>query len=302
MGAATRYRKKFLSEHPKCAFCGGNADAKTIEHCPPRAMFQFREWPEGFEFPACENCNLGTDNEDLLVAMLARIDPFEEKGDKDGKQVGLMRAVNKQFPGLFEKMMPTASEARRQNRELGITPKDGRTHQEAGPLKVPEEFHRAVCIFARKLAKGIFYREAGFSFPNDGCLLLNWFTNADFMRDGKYTVFDLLKELSGDAPPLLRGGKFLNDQFEYKLSISPNKNVFVVQARFGNAFGFAVFGSTTPGTLETSIERLREQSQRDGPFAVLQSLTLGEARGKPSGAETSLEEIRQGCRVRQPPV
>lgn len=274
MGAATRHRKQFLRAHPRCAFCGGEANATTIEHCPPRAMFQFRQWPEGFEFPSCEACNLGTDDQDLLVSLLARMDPFEEKGNLDGKQEGLMKLAHRQFPGLFEKMMLSASEARRRNRDLGLRPAPGQTHQETGAVKVPEEFHRAVCVLARKLAKGIYYSEAGRPFPNDACLLLNWFTNAELLRTGKYLLFDLLKELGGTAPPLQRSGKYLNDQFEYKLSLSPEKEFLVLQARFGNAFGLVVFGSAIPGKLEAIVTRLREQTERDGPFAILQSPTL----------------------------
>ena len=274
MGAATRHRRKFLEAHPRCAFCAGKAAATTIEHCPPRAMFQFRLWPEGFEFPSCEPCNHGSDDDDLLISMLARMDPFELKGDLDGKQVGLMKAVNRQFPGLFEKMMPSASEARRSNRELGLQPAPGQTHQEAGAVKVPKEFHDAVCVFARKLSKGIYYREASVVVPDDGCLLLTWFTNADILRTGKYPAFEALKELSGVAPPLQRGGTYLNDQFEYKLSISPDQDVFVLQARFGHSFGVVIFGSTLVGKLEGMVTKLREQTERNGPFAVLQSPVL----------------------------
>lgn len=274
MGAAARYRRKFLAEHPICAFCGGQSHSMTIEHCPPRAMFQDRLWPEGFEFPACKDCNQGTGNQDLLIAMFARMNPFEEKGDADGRLEGLMRMVNKQYPGMFEKITPSASEARRHNRELGLKPALGQTHQESGMVKVPEELHEAVCVLAKKLAKGIFYRETRHIFPDEGCLLLNWFTNADLVRDGKYIVFDLLKKISGEVPPTVRAGKYLRDQFEYKLSISPEQNVFILQARFGAAFGLAVFGSTIPGLLESGITRLRDQSSRAGPFAVLQSPTM----------------------------
>jgi len=237
-------------------------------------MFQFRLWPEGFEFPSCKPCNQGSDNDDLLIAMLARMDPFELKGDLDGKHVGLMKAVNQQFPGLFEKMMPSAAEARRKNREIGLRPTPGQTHQEAGAVKLPMEFHNAVCVFARKLSKGIYYRETGKPFPDDGCLLLTWFTNADILRTGTYPAFDALKALAGTAPPLQRGATYLNDQFEYKLSISTDLKIFVLQARLGHSFGVVVFGSTLVGKLEGIVTQLREQTERNGPFAVLQSPTL----------------------------
>jgi hypothetical protein len=105
MGSATRHRKAFLIANPVCAFCGGNTPAATIEHCPPRAMFQRRQWPEGFEFPACEACNQDTGDDDLVVAMLARMDPFEDRGNLDGKGPGIMAAVSQQYPGIFGKMM-----------------------------------------------------------------------------------------------------------------------------------------------------------------------------------------------------
>lgn len=273
MGAAARYRRKFLAQHKICAFCGGRNLATTIEHCPPRALFQHRLWPEGFEFPACPECNQGTEDQDLLVAMLARMNPFEDNGNLDGKLEGLMRMVGKQHPGLFKKMIPSASEARRHNRELGLKLGPGQSHQDTGVANLPVEFHDAVCVLGRKLAKGLFYRDAGLIFPDEGCLLLNWFSNADLIRDGKYIVFDLLREVAGSAPPTERGGKFLGDQFEYKLSLAPERNVFILQARFGGAFGLAVFGSTIPGLLEAGITRLREQTSRSGPFAILQSTT-----------------------------
>ena len=141
-------------------------------------------------------------------------------------------------------------------------------------MKVPEELHVAVCTLGRKLAKGVFYRETGIIFTDTGCLLLNWFTNADLVRDGKYIVFDLLKEIGGNSPPTQRSGKYLGDQFEYKMTLAPENNIFILQARFGAAFGMAVFGSTTPGLLETNVVRLREQTSREGPFAVLQSSSV----------------------------
>ncbi len=274
MGASSHHRRRFLLANPVCAFCGGKVAATTIEHCPPRAMFQYRQWPEGFEFPACEACNSGTGDHDLLIAMLARMDPFTNQGNKDEKLIGLMQMANKQYPGMFKKMMPSAIEARRQNRELGIQPAAGQSHQDTGVVKIPDEIHEAVCVLARKLAKGVFYREVATPFPDEGCLLLNWFTNSELFRTGQYMVFDLLKELSGTAPPLLRSGQYLNDQFEYKLSLSADKTTMVLQARFGNTFGLVVFGSSIVGLLEASVTRLREQTERSGPFAVLQSTTL----------------------------
>ena len=84
---------------------------------------------------------------------------------------------------------------------------------------------------------------------------------------------------SGSASGLLiRSGRFLNDQFEYKFSLSSERHLLALQARFGNAFGLVVFGSTTPGLIEKHVDHLRETHPLDdegpGPFTILQSATL----------------------------
>ena len=60
-----------------------------------------------------------------------------------------------------------------------------------------------------------------------------------------------------------------NLQFELE-AVALDENLQAI----GKAFGLVIFGCTIPGKLEASIERLREQNQNDGPFAVLQSRSL----------------------------
>lgn len=272
MGKIVRQRKhEFLAANPFCIFCGGTAASTTIEHCPPRAMFQNKQWPEGFDFPSCGPCNNGTSDQDLLVSMIARSDPFTNQGDSDGRSLGLMKMVNKQYPGLFGKMLMSPREARQHNRGAGVVPALGHTHQQSGVVKVPPEMHAAVGVFAAKLSKAIYFMHSRRAFPNHGCLMLNWFTNEQLFREGKYVLFDLLKNQQGIAPKPERGGKYLNDQFEYKLALSPEFDVFVLQACFGKGFGFVVFGCTTAGNLESIMARVEKEHGGKVPFVYLQS-------------------------------
>lgn len=243
----------------------------SIEHTPPRSLFLDRVWPEGFEFPSCDACNQGTSNDDLVFAVFGRIDPFSATEDSDGKMRGLLKALNRQHPGIFQRVIPSSNEARRKNRELGISPAPGMTHNETGVVKVPDELHAAVCRLAGKLAKGIYYRETDNIFPACGCLLLNWFTNAELVRDGKYRAFEMLTSIAGETPKVERSGKHLGDQFEYKWSLSVDQFLFALQARFSRAFGIVVFGSAKEGLLEEAIAALRQATGTRGPFAVLQS-------------------------------
>jgi hypothetical protein len=161
-------------------------------------------------------------------------------------------------------MMPSHSEARRANRELGLVPRAGRTHQDTGVVKISPEVQEAVQSIARKLAKGLYYLETSTIFPNDGALLFQWFTNADVLREGRPVLFESLKELTGKVPVLRRADKDLRDQFAYKLSVSDDVKLFALQATFGRSFGFVVFGSTNRGQLESIAAELRAQTGRDG--------------------------------------
>lgn len=238
-------------------------------------MFDNREWPEGFEFSSCSACNHGTSDEDMLVAMMGRMDAFDDTGNEDPQLAGLVKRVHKQYPTLFEKMMPSAIEARRTNRTLGLTLKKGKTHQENCVVNVTDEMQTAVEVFSRKLAKAIYYQNTNEIFPQDGCLLLTWFTNAELVRPQGYLPFNLLRDISGNTPPIQRSAKLLNAQFEYKISITTDNQLFVIQAAFGRAFGVVIFGSTQAGQLEKIITQLREENQRErGPLQVLQSSIL----------------------------
>jgi hypothetical protein len=194
--------------------------------------------------------------------MLARLDPFQNRGDLDGKTPGLMTRAHKRFPGLFGKMLALDADGQpRANGEWQIT----------------DEMRNAVDVLAAKLTKGIYFRHTGAIFPSGGGLVMTWFTNADVITDGGYKLFDVLKHLSAEAPALVRSRKWLNDQFEYKLSLSPEQHILAPQAKFGNAFGFVVFGSTTAGLLEKYVRQVITAGPRtDGvePFRILQSATL----------------------------
>ena len=130
--------------------------------------------------------------------------------------------------------------------------------------------HRAVCVFSSKLAKAIYFQETDSIFPNDGGLMFNWFSNSELVLSGKYKVFELLESLGGNVRKLKRSGKSLNSQFEFKVSMSVDRDLLVIQAAFGKAFGTVTFGIRTPGRLEALRARMREQTGKDGPFTMLQ--------------------------------
>jgi len=249
---------EFIKQNPWCIFCGGTEATTTKEHCPPRALFQHRAWPEGFEFPACVKCNNGTANDDRMLAMLARTDYKGDAGNRDGGFSGLVAGVHSQDASQIRAMLPSVREARTYNRRYCIVPKPGQTHQDASPVKITPEMQAAVEVFSGKLAKALYFREARKVFPSHGRLALRWFTNVELLENDSYPVFQMLEGIGGSAPLLKRGGKILNDQFSYKFTAPSNADMFVLQASFGSAFGLVIFGSSEAGRLEAIMTEIAE--------------------------------------------
>lgn len=269
MGMSRKHKDAFKLAHPTCIFCGGANPMTTIEHCPPRAMFQNREWPEGFEFPACGSCNHGSADDDLIISLLARLDPFSGSGGDDGRLPLLASSIRQQHPGLISRMYPTPGEARKLNRSLGLLVAKGKTQQESGVAKVLPEMHRAVEVFAAKLAKAIFYKETNTIFPVTGDLLMKWSANSELVTQGSYTLLNTLADLPGHSPNLKRGKNVLNKQFSYALSISEGNELFAIRAVFGRGFALVVFGNTQPGGLENHYKTVEEITGSRTSFTVI---------------------------------
>ena len=285
MGEAKQRKNKLLDVQVLCIFCGGNVIATTEEHCPPRALFRDKQWPEGYVFPACHPCNGGSSNDDLMVAFLAKLQPGAN-AETLNKGSGLMRMVHRQFPGLLQKMMESSAvEARAQARRLGMRPAPGQTYQELGIVNVTDAMDECVAAFAAKLSKAVYYQQTSRIFPVDGSIMFQWFTNAQRIEHGRIALLDGLAGLAAMSPPKQRAGKDLKDQFDYLYSQGENGELHVLQVVFGEVFGFVTIFSPVPGRLEAMEDRLKARAGRDdSPFRFLGDRTATEQNPGPPEA------------------
>lgn len=276
MGEAKRRLQKFRCLSPVCIFCGGHIPATTQEHCPPRALFKDKRWPEGFVFPACKACNGGTSDDDLMVAFLAQLDPESDPAQLR-KGAGLMKMVSKQFPGVLQEMFSrSAVEARADARRLGIKPEPGQTYQEIGVINVPEAMHSSVATLACKLTKAIYHMQTGAIFPTDGGIMFQWFTNAQRIEHGRIVILEAVANILGTTAAIERSGKDLKDQFDYRYSVDQPGDLHLLQVVFGMVFGFVTIFSQTPGRLEAVESGIKQKLGReDGPFAFINTNRRG---------------------------
>lgn len=121
MGESKRSLAAFLKTHPECCFCGGVKQATTRDHQPARALFDRKEWPEGYEFPACEECNAASRRNEHVLAVLVRLNSdaaaYGETQRRDFQKY--IAAMSNNFPNLLKFLNP--SEKRRFFKQEGIT-------------------------------------------------------------------------------------------------------------------------------------------------------------------------------------
>jgi hypothetical protein len=214
MGSAKRKSTKFFNQHPLCCFCGGGSLATTIDHVPNRAFFIKRDWPLGYEFPACAKCQKSTRTSELACAAIARSWPTADHAD--AREVvalyhGLAAndaAAFREFVGperLTSLQLPTAVQFRLQTA-------DGDPVMNLGPL-----MHAHLDDYIGKIVKALYYKHFAKIIVPTAAVVFTLASNADIGTERERRINSM--HFTG-VPTLVRcsnsrSGRPLSEQFEY---------------------------------------------------------------------------------------
>lgn len=234
MGAKSGHKKRFLAEHPLCCFCGGETPSAEPDHVPSRAFFESRQWPEGFEFPACVRCNRATRHDEQVVAMLSWIypDPSTEKGKAEVYE--RIRAVAHNYPAVLEEMRPSARQLRDAVKKYGVKRRPGQSLSELPVLSAKGPLvNAAVENFSRKLFCALYYKHTGQILPTSGGVAVRWYSNVQIERD---EIPRSLAPVLAGFPKLQRSRTNLDDQFFYRWGVADTKAVAAFLAFFRRSF------------------------------------------------------------------
>ncbi len=150
-------QQKFLATHSICYFCGGINRATTIDHVPPRSCFPNGYAPEGFEFPACKECNEGSTKQDLVFgfySMFLDFDEFKMTREED------LNKFNKLKQGIinnYPEALPDISTASPIHQVGSIIS----THPVAVSIDTNPTFKEAVHVIGQKLTHALYWLECG---------------------------------------------------------------------------------------------------------------------------------------------
>lgn len=239
VGSKKYIKNQFLRDHPTCCFCGGSTPTEELDHIPSRVLFNDRQWPEGYIFPACIKCNRVSRHDEQVVAMLSRFYPDPNTQNSKSVFVERVRAVHHNYPEIIEELNSTSIRQKRNaSKKYGIEPLYGSTLGDFPMLNVSGPLvNKAVINFGQKLFLALYYKHSGIILGNEGGIAIRWYTNLQI--EGEEIPRELAP-LVANFPVLERSRKELSDQFFYRYGHSDNNAIWVFLAFFRRTF--AVLG------------------------------------------------------------
>lgn len=258
MGQAKRRRDELLNN--PCIFCGGKTASNTIDHIPARVFFIDRQWPEGFEFPACDNCNQETRFIELRLALISRLDPtLPDDSPAHAEAYKLLSRIAKTEPGFIQDLLkPVGSESKKKvlsNFNISFNELD--LLEIDTIVSAPKSMSNDVEKYGYKLAKAVHWKHTGRIVPEHADLLCYWQSNADM---NTHRVDLIISEFLKGIGTTSRNNKHLEDQFVYRWGVSPDGSLGAYYFLFRFTFSVVVFLSFKKDGLADARAAVKEIS------------------------------------------
>jgi hypothetical protein len=229
-----RQTRTFLVSHPWCIFCGGIARSETRDHVPSRQTFHLKDWPEGYEFPACSECNQATKHAEQVMALISRMHPDGKSAAERLEVKHIFQAVKNNYPDVLRELRATPA----QRAEYLAKPwlpeliKAGKAAPEPLSLRGPLVAQCAATL-ARKLFTALHYKEFGKIVPAEGGIWWKWYSNVQRLDNA---MPDDLIGLMRIRPTIQRTRRDLSDQFVYTYAKAEDGDLAGYFATFRQSF------------------------------------------------------------------
>jgi hypothetical protein len=232
VGEAKRRRQtlaEMLASSNGCIYCAGANAATTIEHMPPKSMFEAKFRPKGLEFPACADCNHGSKHSDLVASTLARCLTNADTEVARADVLRLLRAVSNNVPAVLREMHIGRAGEKLARKRRNI-PDDAHPLRADGPV-----LNKHIHTFTAKLGFALHYEVTGNWIPAGGGVQVMWFSNVQALND---EIPSILFEMLPTPVTLRQGAKSVDDQFQYSYARAEQDHLLYF-ASFNQSFAVA---------------------------------------------------------------
>ncbi len=231
-----------------CCFCAGKRKASEEDHIPGRSIFNDREWPEGFVFPSCSECNRGTRGDEQIVALLCRMnDPSDWTNKNSDEFTKNAEGIERNQPDVFREMTLTDEQiGDAVSRYPSVDP--GKLVNLSGPL-----ITTAIQRFGFKLGCALYYKHSGQTLPAEGGVAVTWFSNLQMMNAG---ISSVVAEILSREGVVKRNSRPLAGQFTYDYDSPDGWEFAAFQAKFRESFSIVCVANVDVAHLETLFDTL----------------------------------------------
>lgn len=220
--------QRLKAAHPHCIFCGGTALMTSVEHMPPRILFDGKQRPKGLEFPSCQPCQNSTRREEQAIAMFARIFPDAptERGRREYQK--LVREVGRNHPGLLAEMNVDQLAMLGQMGEAANRLPTWNFISTGGPIA-----RNIIRKFANKLALALHFEETKQIVPRGAGIFSMHYTNVTAIVDGM--PVEVMERL-GNEKALVMGRQHTGRAFSYQSARFSDEDTTIHMAYFRQSF------------------------------------------------------------------
>jgi hypothetical protein len=225
-------QRKLLIEHPDCYFCGGIGRATTIDHVPPRACFPRGYAPEGFEFPACQECNKGADKDDQIFGLYSMLLDFDESKTSQQDHIKRLLELHKGIKNNYPDALPDLATAFPVPNQAGSIP------PAAIALETNSVFKAASMTMGKKLTHALYMLEMRKILTTRHRFRCNWYQP---QWQGTESLTSYFNSLMPDEKIGTRSNiKPYGDRFRYISGTKETEDFFMYAAQFGR--GLVLWG------------------------------------------------------------
>lgn len=234
MGQAKQRARAILNMNHPCIFCAGQALATTEDHQPAKALFDGREWPEGYVFPACKPCNQASKDAEHKLALLVRIDHENFSDPRRQQEFGkFLGAMRNNFPGLLQPL--TTNQKRRFFKSEDVTRPPGALVDIHAAGIEADAATELFDITMNKILRALHWKHTGNIVRWGEGVRSAWYSNAYFETFYESDEAKFYTNLPA-RPLILRNKRDLSDQFVYRYGKDDAGELSAFLIGFRNSF------------------------------------------------------------------
>jgi hypothetical protein len=209
-----------------------------VDHIPARSLFQGKQWPEGYVFPACAACNSGASDDELLMGVAVRILVGRAPTAEEQRELeNALSGVRHRMPNVLRAFRERSRvETRRFFRENGVDQRS-LAPDELYLMEIPREIQEAEARYGAKLGKALHYMHTRRIAPADAAVKVKVFTNVDLIKPN-FPV-ETLRILTNGAV-IQRGDTSLHERFTYRFAVTDTGEASAFWIVFGESTAMLV--------------------------------------------------------------